>query len=169
MNSPYARLIGEPCESVRRLGNRACGEPSRFLYRGIEPRVLNLTAVARKKYIRTVLLMCVDCAKSIAEDFAWQIKDGHVRLESLDMVKHRMFCRTCHISVQLIWPDGDPQGNPGTFEFCPRCGASTSIPIVDPEADYFDLVAESFPGMPLQLVKMLYAEWPRSSRWPRFR
>src|SRR6266566_2262839 len=102
MASPYARLVGEPCEGMRRYGTRACGEPSWFLYRGIDPIILGLTSEQRKKYIRTVLLMCPDCAKDLAHAFAWQIQDGKVRLERLDVVKFRLHCKSCLADVTVI-------------------------------------------------------------------
>lgn len=166
--SPYAALLNSPCESVRRLGDAACGRRSKFLFRGIDPSALALTAAERKKYIRTVLLMCEDCAKALIDDFAWQIQDGKVKIERLEMVKHRLHCRECSTTIALVWPEDAPVTNPGEFAFCPRCGAKALFHI-NPNEDYWEIISETFENMPVELVKLLYVEWPRSDRrFPRF-
>lgn len=162
MSAPYAKLVGEPCESLRRNGaaNKACGQPSKFLYRGIDPRALKLTVAQSKRYIRATLLMCPDCAKALAEAFAWQIKDGHVRLERLDVNKFRLHCTHCGVFVHVMWDTDAPQSYPGAFAWCPRCGANATYRL-DPEADYWDVLSESLENMPVELVKLLYVEWDR--------
>lgn len=166
MANPYARLVGSPCESVRRLGDRACGDPAAFLYRGIDPLVLGLTVAQRKKYIRTVLVLCPDCAMSLAHAFAWQIKDGKVRLERLDVVKFRLHCSNCLAFVHVEWDTDAPQGNPGELIWCPKCGVKAAYRL-DPEQDYWDVLSKSLDNMPILLVQMLYAEWDRT-KYRRF-
>lgn len=175
--SPF---VGQPCQSARAHERGAspprdgttrvlCGLPSDFVWLGIDPLALGLTVAQLKKYKPSTLLLCADCAMDMAHDFAWYIRDGKARLERLTVQPLRISCHECHAVVKVMWDQDAPQFNPGAIQFCPRCGAR-SVAAIDPEADYWDLMVEAFDNMPLQLLKMLYAEWPRHDRrYHRFR
>jgi hypothetical protein len=128
-----------------------------------------MTAAQRKKYIRSNLLLCGDCAMELCHEFAWHIRDGKARLERLDVQPLRITCRQCHAATKISWDESAPPMNPGMIQYCPRCGAN-QVAIIDPEADYWDIMERAFAPMPLMLLKMLYEEWPRNDRrYRRFR
>jgi len=151
-----------------------CGLPSHFIWLGIDPLVLKLSAAKLKKYKPSTLLLCADCAMELAHAFAWQIRDGKVRLERLDVVFLRISCQACHACTKITWDHGQdgPSTHPGPIQYCPRCGHN-QIALIDPEADYWDILVESFGTrdsdgtlvpFPKQLLQMLYSEWPRHDR-----
>jgi hypothetical protein len=179
-----ARLVGSPCEAVRPERARRstanadagydradmCGEPARFIWLGLDPRHLNLTMAQRRKYIRTNLLMCVDCAFETYHTFGWQIKDGKARLERLDIVKQRLHCRDCGVTIWVAWDytaDG-PSTNPGSpFRFCPQCGARAAFRL-ELGVDLWEVCMEDCLAkgieMPIPVLKMLYEDWPHQDR-----
>lgn len=183
--SDRARLVGSPCEAIRperarrsllnhsagydRAATGMCGEPARFIWLGLDPRHLNLTAAERKRYIRTNLLMCVDCAAETLHTFGWQIKDNKARLERLDIVKQRLHCRACGVTVWAAWDyTAQIQGNPGSpFRFCPMCGAREAYHL-DLNVDLWEVAMEDCVAkginVPIPLLKMFYDEWPRNDR-----
>lgn len=175
-----ASLVGAPCESARyegrgRFGHRdpvygpLCGRPSRFIWLGIDPSALNLTVAQRKKYIRAHVLMCWDCARRMYEMFCWQLKDGKAKLERLDVVKHRLHCKDCGTTAWVSW-DTDPGvliTHPGELKWCVRCGKRAAV-ILDHERDFLEVMAqdlaENDATPPIQLIQMLYEDWPRTDR-----
>ena len=113
-------------------------------------------------------MICCDCAKELLHEFGWQIKDGKARLEGIDMTRQRMHCRACGVNVWVAWVDGAPSTYPGSpFMFCPRCGVQSAF-VIDIEQDYWEIMAEDLAinnvHFPVQLLKMLYDEWPRNDR-----
>lgn len=182
--SDRARLKGSPCEAIRpdrarrSLHNgtagydRAdmCGEPARFIWLGLDPRHLGLTVAQRRKYIRSNLLLCTDCAFETNHTFGWQIKDGKARLERLDIVKQRLHCRACGVTVWVAWDylaDG-PSTNPGSpFRFCPQCGAQSAYQL-NLNVDLWEVAMEDCMSqgleVPVQLLKMFYQQWPHQDR-----
>lgn len=180
----WASYVGDPCQSARPHGRGPtspgldpgqrplCGLPSSFVWLGVDPRVLHLTAKQRKAYKPTTLIICADCAMELAHDFAWQIKDRVARLERLDVQPLRIACAKCHAATKISWDADAPQLNPGMIQFCPRCGAQ-QVALIDPEADYWDILTETFGTtlptgefvpFPKPLLLMLYGEWPRNDR-----
>lgn len=182
--APYA---GTPCQSARPHGRGPtspgvdgkvlCGLPSSFVWLGVDPLVLHLSAKQLKKYKPTTLIICADCAMQLAHDFAWQIRDRAARLERLDVQPLRITCHRCKAATKIMWDDTAPPMNPGMIQFCPRCGAQ-QIALIDPEADYWDILTESFGSkvdgtmvpFPRQLLQMLYSEWNmHDRRYPAFK
>lgn len=175
MAPSYPSLVGDPCQVAvpvldrrRHLTehDRLCGEPSFFIYKGPPPK--------RASERRTTLLMCPDHAKAMAQDcFAWTIHDSDtnrarpITIERLDMIVHRFHCKACGAFTKVVWDTDAPQSNPGDLSWCPRCGARSNS-MLDPEADYWDVMSMSFDGMAVELLRMLYSEWDRI-RYPRFR
>lgn len=173
-----ANLVGLPCQVVvperDRRGrpledDRLCGEPSYFKYTGLIPKKGTRKSLDQ----RCTLLMCPDHAKSAAQDFlAWTVhsSDTHIRpvtIERLDMVVHRFHCKSCNSFTNVVWDTNAPSFNPGQLQYCPRCGAHTYA-MIDPEADYWDVMSRGFDNMPVLLLQMLYSEWDRI-KYRRFR
>jgi hypothetical protein len=83
-------------------------------------------------------------------------------------MKYRLYCKSCFAHTVVYW---DPYINQptvvGSFHFCPSCG-ERSTASYDPDKDYWETMSESFNGAPVQLLMMLYDEWPRN-RYARFR
>lgn len=150
------------CQSARRLGNLMCGFPAVFVYRGQTFRGQPVTAGR--------LLLCEDCAYALSHDLTNEVRNRKVLLEAINDVKHRLHCGNCDVNVYMTWDSQDPVApNPGQFMYCPRCGTQAAYRI-DPDQDYWDLIATAFPGMPVQLLQILHVEWPREDpRFQRFR
>lgn len=178
--------IGMPCESARPTRHaptvdavEMCGNPSHFLYTGLTADCITDRRRAQRlgvnrvseagRYQRGTLLLCPDCAYNLSHNMAEALIKGKARLERLDVVKFRAHCTACDVTVHVAWDTDAPSTNPGTHVFCPRCGHKTMFRI-DPDADYWDIIAESFPMMPVQLLQMLHVEWPHNDRrFPTFR
>lgn len=147
-----------------------CGRPSRFAWWGFDPNHLGLTAAQRRKYIRTRLLLCIDCTLDIMFEWGWHIKDQHARLERLDMYKHRAHCSNCGLFCWVA--GGDWEGLPTSVEadrysYCPKCGART-LYYIDAQLDVWEVMFNDFmeAGTPLpqELIKLLHTDWPRDDR-----
>lgn len=167
-----ASLRGTPCQFVRperaRLNGSPefCGSPSRFVWHGFDPAYLGKTKAEIKKYIRVQLLVCVDCALELVHEWGWHMKDNKCRLERMDVTKFRAHCGACGTTLWVAWDADAPQGYPGThFWFCARCGART-VYMVDQLQDVWEVMGDDLAKQgvqfPLQLLQMLYQDWPNS-------
>lgn len=167
---PMPQLVGEPCEVKVGIadgprGIHNCGDPARFIYYGLDPAIWAATKSEQKRMLARgnpcTMLMCADHAKRLIDEWSWHIKDGKVRIERLDFIVYRSFCTSC-LTFTRIQLDLSSPTKPTEFapEFCPACGAKQPIRVM-PEQDYWDIISEHFNGMPVELVKMLYTDWPR--------
>jgi hypothetical protein len=168
---PHTYLLGEPCEV--KLGDPygpkqiyACGEPARFIYYGLIPEIWASSSVEVKQMVKRGhplhMVMCPDHAMALARDWSWHIKDGKVRIERLDIIVYRSFCSNCLVFTRIQVDLGSPV-KPTHFapRFCPECGHENPIRVL-PEADYWEIISEHFENMPVELLRMLYVEWPRN-------
>lgn len=184
MMESRARLKGSPCEAIRPDRARRstlneslpydradmCGGEARFIWLGLDPRYLHMTVAERKRYIRTNLLLCIHCAKEMLDKFGWQIKDRHARMERLDIVKQRLHCKDCGVTLWVAWDynASGPSTNPGSpFRFCPQCGARNSYEL-NLNVDLWEVCREDCEekglSLPIALLKMLYDDWPHNDR-----
>lgn len=165
-----ASLRGTPCQFVRPERARLhgaedyCGQPSRFVWRGFDPSLYNKTKAQLKKHVHVDVFVCVDCALELMANYGWHIKDGKARLERMDVTKFRGHCKACGTTAWIAWDHEVPQTYPGThFSFCPRCG-ERSVFMVDQLQDVWEVMSEDLAGrnlnFPIQLLKMLYEDWP---------
>jgi hypothetical protein len=164
VNEHLRAMFGQPCQVVRSNEPlKFCGQPSVFIRLGIIP--IGMTPEqAHAEHWNYTMLMCPECVNAYERDLGWHIKDGRIRIERLDVTKLRLKCDHCLDVFAIEWdPTMHESGNPGVLRFCPRCGQSAGhMAFPDPHLDFMDWVCEQYPGMPRQLVVMLYTEWPRN-------
>lgn len=127
-----------------------CTQPASFKYTGLTPDK------RAKIQVRMECLLCIDHSRDILWDMGWHIQDREIKLERLDKQKLTTKCIDCYTTSRVeIVGVRTIDARPG---YCPNCSMPSTF-INDPESDYWEILAESFDGMKLELLKMLHDEW----------